>query len=208
MAHVLFVHANPKPRNQSHTLRLADAFIEAYLKNNPSDEIVELDLYHSEIPIIDERVLRIWHKFSKKIELDNDEIRLNRRMNEIFDQFAGAEKIILAAPMWNHSFPSVVKAYVDNVVVMGKSFKYSEKGPVGLLKDRPLLFVQSRGGVYSSGPMQAFEDAESYLRNIFSFVGIQNFQVLLCEGVNSNPNGAESIFQNAVKRAQEIANNF
>ncbi|MFP3821738.1 NAD(P)H-dependent oxidoreductase, partial [Bacillus sp. SIMBA_008] len=74
------------------------------------------------------------------------------RLNELSDQFVSADKYVFVSPLWNFSFPPVLKAYIDSVAVAGKTFKYTEQGPVGLLTDKKALHIQARGGYYSEGP--------------------------------------------------------
>jgi FMN-dependent NADH-azoreductase len=96
-------------------------------------------------------------------ELSEEEKAKVGRLSELCEQFISADKYIFVSPLWNFSFPSVLKAYIDSVSVAGKAFKYTEKGPVGLLTDKKALHIQARGGIYSEGPAAQMEMGHRYL---------------------------------------------
>jgi len=208
VAKVLYVRANPKPVQQSFTLRLAQAFLSAYREKNPADTITELDLYKTDIPLINETVMSAWVKLSQGTSLSTEELSTLERINSFTMQFIESDKVVIAAPMWNFSFPPKVKAYIDTIMIAGKTFKYTENGAVGLLKDKSVLLIEARGGIYSDDPTKALEHAESYLKAIMNFMGIQSFKTIICEGVSSYPQRAEELFNNASQRAVEIAGSF
>ncbi|MCC6209369.1 MAG: NAD(P)H-dependent oxidoreductase [Gammaproteobacteria bacterium] len=110
-------------------------------------------------------------------------------------EFLAADAIILGAPMYNFSIPTQLKAWVDHVLVAGRSFRYTENGPVGLTGGKQLVIVSARGGVYSEGQAQAMDHQESYLKTALGLTGIIDVTVIRAEGVNM---GAE-------RRAQAIA---
>ncbi len=210
MSKVLVLKANPKPVATSYTLRLSEAFVNAYKAEHPGDTIIELDLFKEKLPAIDEIGFVAWGKQGGFIPAPPtpDESAWIESNEKIIDQFLLVDKVVLAAPMWNFNFPPVVKAYIDNIIVAKKTFMYTATGPVGLAKDKPVLLIQSRGGIYSSGPLAGYEHAESYLRSILGFIGITSFQTLLVEGVNMTPDKAEDIFESAVVKAKELAKKF
>ncbi|PPJ96763.1 FMN-dependent NADH-azoreductase, partial [Staphylococcus aureus] len=126
------------------------------------------------------------------------------RLNELSDEFAAADKYIFVTPMWNLSFPAVVKAYIDAVAVAGKAFKYTAEGAVGLLTDKKALLIQSRGGIYSEGPAADFELGNRYLQTILGFFGVPSVEELVIEGHNQMPEKAEEIKADGVHRAETL----
>ena len=76
----------------------------------------------------------------------------------------------------------MLKAYVDTFVVAGKTFKYGENGPVGLLENKKAIHIQASGGVYSEGPASAIEHGNSYIKTVLGFVGITDVKSVLIEG--------------------------
>ncbi|MGE6299674.1 NAD(P)H-dependent oxidoreductase, partial [Guptibacillus hwajinpoensis] len=155
MAKVLYITAHPHDDTQSYSMAVGKAFIETYKQENENDEIVHLDLYREHIPQIDADVFSGWGKLQSGKgfeELSASEQEKVQRLNELSEEFIEADKYVFVTPLWNFSFPPVMKAYFDSVSVAGKAFKYTENGPVGLLTDKKAIHIQARGGVYSEGP--------------------------------------------------------
>jgi FMN-dependent NADH-azoreductase len=113
---------------------------------------------------------------------------VQRRENEISEklvsQFAAADVIVVGAPMYNFSVPTQLKAWIDRVAQVGRTFKYTEKGPQGLAGGKTVIVASSRGGVYSTNPALAgLDHQESYLKTVFGFFGIMDIQFVRAEGV-------------------------
>jgi len=92
-----------------------------------------------------------------------------KRYNELTDQFVNADRYVFVTPMWNLSFPPRVKTYIDTIFVAGKTFKYTEKGPQGLLENKKCLHVHASGGFHSQDPIN---HADPYLMDIMKFIGV------------------------------------
>ncbi|VBB16658.1 FMN-dependent NADH-azoreductase [Burkholderia stabilis] len=100
------------------------------------------------------------------------------------DEFIAADIVVIGAPMYNFSIPSQLKAWIDRISVVGKTFGYGENGPVGLCGGKKLVVVSSRGGVYSEGsPMAAVDHQETYLKAAFGLLGIKEITFIRAEGV-------------------------
>ncbi|WP_110112222.1 FMN-dependent NADH-azoreductase [Bacillus sp. CGMCC 1.16541] len=208
MANVLYVKVNPKTDEASFSARLANAFLDAYQTANPADTVTTLDVYNENIPFIDGDVLSAWGKAASGQELTAEETAKVTRMTELVDQFLAADKIVFSAPMWNFGFPPLMKAYIDNIAMAGKTFKYTENGPVGLAGDKKVVLLEARGGVYSEGPAAELEHTQSYLRAVMGFVGITDFQLVVSEGMAAAPSEAEAIYAKAEEEAKNVARNF
>ncbi|TJY40707.1 FMN-dependent NADH-azoreductase [Cohnella pontilimi] len=211
MAKVLYITANPKAEEQSFSLSVGRAFLDAYRKEKPEDEIVHLDLYQIDIPYIDTDVFSGWGKLQQGKAFDQlsaDEKAKVARINELTDQFVAADKYVFVTPMWNFSFPPRVKAYIDNICIAGKTFKYTANGAVGLLTDKKALHIQARGGVYSEGPAKEIEFGDRFLRAIFQFIGITDADTLVIEGMAQMPDKAQQIKEKAISGAADKAKWF
>lgn len=101
-----------------------------------------------------------------------------------------------------------MKAYIDSVAVAGKSFKYTENGPVGLLTDKKAIHIQARGGIYSHGPQAELEMGHRYLGIIMQFFGVPSFEGIFVEGHAAMPDKAEEIKAEAIEKAKAAAPNF
>ena len=187
------------------------AFIETYKEVNPNDEIVHIDLYKESIPHLDTDVFSGWVNFNlvkDLIELSAEEKAKVGRLNELSEQFMLGDKYVFVTPLWNFSFPPVMKAYIDSIAVVGKTFRYTEQGPVGLLTNKKALHIQARGGVYSEGPAAGLEMGHRFLSVIMSFFGVPSFEGLFIEGHNAMPDKAQEIKENGIARAKDLAHTF
>ncbi|CAM2850736.1 FMN-dependent NADH-azoreductase [Hathewaya histolytica] len=211
MAKLLYINSNPKPEEKSYSLTVGNAFIDAYKEVNPEDEVITLDLYKMDIPLIDEDTFSAWYKFEEGLsfeELTSKEQKNITNMNVILEQFLSADKYVFVTPLWNFSVPPMMKAYIDNVCIAGKTFKYTENGPVGLLTGKKAIHIQSRGGVYSKSPASDVEMGDKYMDTVLGFIGINDRASIIIEGVNSMADKAEVIKENAMSRAREVAKTF
>lgn len=211
MAKVLYITAHPHDDTVSFSMATGKAFIEAYREANPQDEVIHLDLYKEDIPQIDTDVFSGWGKLREGTEFDqlsSEEQRKVGRLSALTDQFVGADKYVFVTPMWNFSFPPVMKAYIDSICTAGKTFKYTENGSVGLLGDKKALHIQARGGIYSEGPAAEMEMGHRYLSAIMQFFGVPSFEGLFVEGHNQYPDKAQAIKEQAIKEARELAKKF
>ncbi|WLD91732.1 FMN-dependent NADH-azoreductase [Alkalihalobacillus sp. AL-G] len=211
MAEVLYISANPKSVEDSFGLSVGEEFVNAYREANPEDEVIRLDLYQYDIPYIDTDVFNGWGKLQQGTaydELSADEKDKVRRINALTEQFKNADKYIFVTPLWNFSVPPKMKAYIDTVAIAGQTFKYTEEGPVGLLGDKKALHIQARGGIYSEGPAAELEMGDRYIRNVMSFLGVNDMESLIAEGHAAMPDKAEQIKQDAIEKAKTIAKQF
>ncbi|GMA49720.1 FMN-dependent NADH-azoreductase 2 [Alicyclobacillus contaminans] len=211
MSTLLFVTAHPLDEAKSMSMAAGKAFMEAYREANPRDEIIHIDLYKEYIPHIDSDVFSGWEKLrsgSSVDQLSPEEQRKVSRLEQLVDQFVAADKYVFVTPMWNFSFPPVMKAYIDALCVVGKTFRYTEQGPVGLLTNKKALHIQARGGVYSEGPAAQIEMGHRYLETIMRFFGISSLEGLFIEGHAQFPDRAQEIKESGIARAREVAKSF
>ncbi|MDM5189032.1 FMN-dependent NADH-azoreductase [Bacillus sp. DX4.1] len=211
MRKVLYITANPKTAEQSYSLAVGQAFLEAYRQENANDEIIELDLYKTHLPYIDADVFSGWGKLQQGTSFESlspEEQEKVAAINKLTDQFVEADKYVFVTPMWNFSFPPLMKAYIDTICIAGKTFKYTAEGPVGLLAGKKTVHIQARGGIYSNGPAKEMEFGDRYLRAIMGFVGITDVHSIIVEGMNQMPDEAQSIKEKAIAEAKEVAKRF
>jgi FMN-dependent NADH-azoreductase len=110
--------------------------------------------------------------------------RENARTEQLLGQFLAADVIVVGAPMYNFSIPSQLKAWIDRIAQAGRTFRYTDKGPVGLASGKTVIVVSSRGGAYSANPaLASLDHQESYLKTVFGFLGITDVRFVRAEGV-------------------------
>lgn len=114
--------------------------------------------------------------------------RENALTEKLLAQFLAADVIVVGAPMYNFSVPSQLKAWIDRIAQVGRTFKYTEQGPVGLAGGKTVIVASTRGGAYSANPALSFLDhQESYLKTVFGFLGITDVRIVRAEGLNMGP---------------------
>jgi FMN-dependent NADH-azoreductase len=102
----------------------------------------------------------------------------------VMDEFLAADIVVIGAGLYNFGVPSQLKAWVDRIAVAGKTFRYTEKGAEGLAGSKRVILAIARGGYYGAGsPAASFEHGETYLRNVFAFLGVTNLEVIVAEGL-------------------------
>jgi FMN-dependent NADH-azoreductase len=123
----------------------------------------------------------------------------------VLDEFLAADIVVLGAPMYNFTIPSQLKAWIDRIIVGGKTFKYAANGPEGLAGNKRLIVAISRGGFYGpSTPMAALEHLETYLRGVFGFIGISNPDFISADGVQVGPEHREKALAGALEAVTRL----
>ncbi|MAL83529.1 MAG: FMN-dependent NADH-azoreductase [Idiomarina sp.] len=159
------------------------------LKNNQETTVVYRDLVANPVD----------HLTAEEL-LAEDKPLINELVQELFD----ADTIIIGAPMYNFTIPTQLKAWIDRVLQAGVTFKYTEQGPQGLVKDKKVYIASGRGGIYSEGDMQALDHQESYLKQALSFIGITDVSVVRAEGMNMGDEPRQQGFEQASKEIAAI----
>lgn len=208
MSKVLLIKANDRPIEQAVSVKLYHAFADAYKKNHPNDEIVELDLFAENLPYYNNFMMTAMFKEARGLEMSAEEKQAAEKVNGYLNQFADADKVVIAFPLWNFTVPAVLHTYMDYLSQAGKTFRYTENGPVGLMGDKKVALLSARGGVYSEGPAADIEMANKYVKTLLGFWGITNITEVIVEGHNQFPDKAEQIIQEGVEKAAKLAETF
>jgi FMN-dependent NADH-azoreductase len=125
--------------------------------------------------------------------------------DELLREFLAADVVIVGAPMYNFSIPSTLKAWIDRIAQAGKTFRYTDQGPVGLAGGKRVIIVSSRGSVFTGTPIAALDHQESYLRTVFGFFGITDIEVLRAEGIGLGPDARVVALERAHAEVPQIA---
>jgi FMN-dependent NADH-azoreductase len=103
------------------------------------------------------------------------------------DEFLAADTVVIGAPMYNFTLPTQLKAWIDRILVAGKTFRYTATGPEGLAAGKRVIVALARGGFYNpASPASALEHLETYLRGVFNFIGIEP-EFVAADGLNISP---------------------
>lgn len=167
-------------KDTSVSLRVANAFMESYKAKNPDHEVEVLDLYEKGMPHYSQHDFN--YAIFTKEHLSDEDIAARDFSYALIDQFMAADKIVVSAPMWNFSFPSILSAYIDHIVVAGKTFEFSSEGPRGLVSGKKIAFICARGGVGYDDKMKEYEHLVTRLGHVFGFLGITDQSKVVVEG--------------------------
>jgi FMN-dependent NADH-azoreductase len=119
--------------------------------------------------------------------------------------FLAADIIVIGAPMYNFTIPSQLKAWIDRIVIAGKTFRYGPNGAEGLAGNKRVVIAISRGGLYGPGaPAAALEHLETYLRAVFGFIGVTNLEIIVAEGLQIGPEQREKSMLGALQSAAAL----
>ena len=123
----------------------------------------------------------------------------------VLDEFLAADTVVIGAPMYNFTLPTQLKAWLDRILVAGRTFRYTEDGPEGLAGGKRVIIALARGGIYSTGsPAAALEHLETYLRGVFNFIGIDP-EFVAADGLNLGPDHREEAIRYALGETVRLA---
>lgn len=206
MDKMLIINAHPKVESAtSFSLQVLRHFMKTYKGLNPEETVEQINLYDAHVPLVDRTVLSAWEKMGKGEPLTEEEQRITDRMSVILKQFKSANKYVIVMPLHNFNVPSKLKDYMDNILIARETFKYTENGSVGLLKDgRSILVIQGSGGVYTNNDWYTeVEYSHKYLKSMFNFMGLEDYQMIRVQGTAfMNP---DEVLDKAFKEAEEAA---
>ncbi len=166
--------------------RLSAATVETLRRKHPGLEVTHRDLGAVPIPHFSGALLAA---FASPPETWTAEQRQDVAAGgAALEEFLAADILVIGAPMYNFGISSQLKAWVDRIVVAGKTFRYTEKGPEGLAGGKTVIIASARGGIYAEGsPLAAIDHQETFLRAVFGFLGITDVQVIRAEGLALGP---------------------
>ena len=201
MACVLFVNACVRGE-KSRTQQLARHFLEVYAAKHPGDMITERNLCRERLQPQYPEVL------AERDALWNAG-RLDQPMFDAARQFAAADKIVVAAPFWDLSYPAVLKIYLERISVTDITFGYDDRGAmVGLYRADKLLYVTTRGGNFSLPETAWMESGARHIQALCAMYGIPDFRLLCAEGLDDVRNDKEALLTAALERAAALAEEF
>jgi len=201
MMNILFVSSSPRG-GESYSNRVARRIVDDLIARNRGAHVVARDVARQPLPHIGAafasgRMVAA----EKRSDADWQALALS---DALVDELFAADVIVIAAPMHNFGLPSSLKAWIDHIVRPGRTIAYSGKGAQGLVTGKKAVLVFARGGVYSEGPMQAFDFQEPYLRAALGFIGITDVEVVRVEGVALGEEAVSQALRSAEAQADAI----
>jgi len=195
------LHIIATPRGEaSRALNISHSFLDEFMRGVPPRSVDELDLFSTDLPEITPG--RITGKFQLLAggELDQQAKIEWAAIEPHITRFLAADAYLVTVPMWNFGIPYRLKHYLDVIVQPRHLFMYTENGPVGLVRNKKMVIVSTRGGDYSAAPQ--FDFVVPYLRTVFGFVGIMDVTVITAQPMDA---GGPDVCAKAVAAAQQEA---
>ena len=166
-------------RLSSVSRKLTAQFADEWRKNHPGGQVLYRDLSTTALPPITDN----WGAtFIEESKLTPAQRTYLSTSDKLIEELQASDTVVIGAPMYNFSISSQLKAWIDQIVRMGKTFAYGAKGPQGLLGDKKVFVITSRGGAYEKGSSAAALDfQEPYLRAILGFIGLTDVTFIHAE---------------------------
>lgn len=186
MATVL--HINSSVRPGSLTRQLGGEFVAKWKETHPSDTIVSRDLGATPVSHLTEQVVGAF--FTPADQRNADQAHAVKISDTLIDELFAADTIVIGAPMYNFSVPSGLKAWIDQIARVGRTFQYGANGPQGLVTGKKVYVIVASGGVYSEGPAAGYDHVTTYLRAVLGFLGMTDITFIVAEGVSKGEDAA------------------
>lgn len=164
--------------------QLIDQFRNAYAAAHFDANFVEHDLGRNPLPPLSSLNLA---GFAGQPSESPLEIELAETSEKLVTEIEAADLIVVGAPMYNFGVTALLKTWFDYVLRAGRTFKYTEAGPVGLLAGKKAIVIETRGGLYSEGPAAAMDSQEPHIRTMFGFIGITDVTFIRAEKLAFGP---------------------
>jgi FMN-dependent NADH-azoreductase len=181
--------------------QLANQFVAAFRETHPEAKVVVRDVAAAEaVPHLDAE--RFGAFITKPEERSNVQHAVVAYSDALIAELQQADVIVLGLPMYNFGVPSQLKAYFDHVARAGVTFKYTDKGPEGLLAGKKVYVFAARGGLYAGTPM---DTQTSYVRDFLRFLGMTDVEFVYAEGLAVSPQSKEDGLARAVAEIARLA---
>jgi FMN-dependent NADH-azoreductase len=183
-------------RTSSVTRRLTAKFAEEWRKNHPDGVVIQRDLSATAIPLITDDWNATHLEQSKLTPAQQSYLSTS---DKLIEELEAADTVVIGAPMYNFTIPSSLKAWIDQIVRLGKTVGYGPNGPQGLLAKKKVVITTSRGSAYEKGTArEAFDFQEPYLRHVLGFIGLTD--VTFIHADNQAREEAAAFFADAAER--------
>lgn len=165
--------------DNSQSTKLANHFVARFNDSNPNLQVTDRDLISQPIPHLDASIISAF--MSEEAQRTEDQSAIVSFSDLLIEEIKQADAIVLGLPMYNFGVPSQLKAYFDQLARAGVTFKYTESGPEGLLKDKPVYVIAARGGIHKGLSSDSQTD---FIKTMFEFLGLKNVSIIYAEGLN------------------------
>lgn len=189
-------------RKNSVSRQLTAEFVQSWRKQHPGGQVIERDLATTHLPHITDEWVQAVH--SDPAGHTTEQKLVLATSDALVEELRHADEIVIGAPMYNFAIPAPLKAWIDQVVRVGKTVLFHESGPKGLLRNKKVYVITSRGGAFRPGtPTERFDYQEPYLRHILAFIGLTDITFIHTENQKPGPQG-ETARAAAIAQIQQL----
>lgn len=178
------------------TIKLGNAIVDRIKANYPNTVVKELNLSKNPYPHLEQEQINSF--FTPEDMRTPEQITAIKRSDEAVADLQEADIVIVGSPMYNYSITSSLKAYFDHIARAKVTFRYTENGAEGLLKNKKAYIAFSSAGIFSNEHMLAYDFAVPYIKHFLGFIGITDVTVFRVEGT-AIPGLQETAFDKAVE---------
>lgn len=191
MKKLLHIIATPRDE-ESRTLKVSSVFLKSFQESHPGWEVDELNLFTTDLPEM--TLARVDGKYDllSGHELKGHHQKSWERLIEQIERFKGADGYLLSVPMWNFSIPYRLKHYLDIIVQPKYLFQYVDGVPQGLIQDKKIVVITSRGGDYSVKEYAPFDQQEPYLKTVLGFIGLTDLIFIHAQPMDAGGAGVQA----------------
>jgi FMN-dependent NADH-azoreductase len=202
---LLHIVATPRGHS-SNTIRVSNVLLEELYAIHDDLEVTLLDLFREDLPAVAGENIESKYMLMTGQQLDDSHKNSWKQIEKNIENFLDADIYLITSPMWNFGIPYALKYYIDAIVQPGYLFQYNEQGyPEGMVHNRKMICVTSRGGDYSEGsPINSLDFVEPYLRSIFNFVGITDISFINIQPTDITPELRKDAIQNGIEEARKL----
>ena len=191
MTTILQILVSPRPNSFSRSL--GKEIVARLTTLNPDAEIIDRDLAAEPPPHPD---LALYDAILSPTDNDHADFALSERY---IRELEAADWVVIATPVNNYTVPSTLKAWVDHIVRIRRTFRSTSDGKVGMLSDCPVLIVSAGGGYCGDTPPGQPDFLSPYLQAVFNTIGIFDLTFIRLEGMTR---GAEAV-ERSLARARD-----
>ena len=202
---VLVVKANNRPATEGISSKMYETFMTELEGKNLN--VTTYDVYAEDTPYFGQEIFNAFGKAQSGEEMTDLESRLLAAKQKAMDAITAADVVVFAFPLWNLTIPAKLQTFIDYVYAAGFAFKYDAEGNmVSLMPEKKAIFLNARGGIYSTPEAAPMEMAVNYMRNVFGGVfGMEIIDEVIIEGHNAMPDKAQEIITNGLEEVKASA---
>jgi len=201
MTQILYLKSSPRG-DASHSSRVADHVLDELRKAHPRASVKVRDLTVTPLQHIDAEYLA---GLGKGENLSERQQKCNAVTDELIEELHAADIILIAVAMINFSIPSTLKAWIDHVVKVGRTVRYEQDGPKGMLTGKKVILVKAKGGVYSNEAGRARDFVTPYLKHMLGYIGLTDVEMISIEGTLHGEEVAKQAVEDGIARGRAIA---